>query len=115
MSSPESSLWLIMRSTRKLKCPFMSQQSSIGVLAVQVVFMPFIREPNFLSGNRYNYIIVSVNRYLCDAEGETMNCDSTCGRNYLTKEEKVERLKEYKKTLDLESQGVGERIAELQQ
>ena len=41
------------------------------------------------------------------------NCCST-GRSFLTKEEKVEMLKEYKEALDKESQGVTERIKELQ-
>lgn len=37
--------------------------------------------------------------------------DST--RSFLTKEEKIEMLEEYKKTLDQESKGVSERIAQL--
>ena len=37
-----------------------------------------------------------------------------CGeRQYLTKEEKVERLESYKETLEKEAKGVGERIKEL--
>ena len=35
-------------------------------------------------------------------------------RNFLTKTEKVEMLKEYKESLDKESQGVGERIKDLE-
>ena len=39
------------------------------------------------------------------------NC---CGpRHFLTKEEKVEMLKEYKSDLEKEAKGVGERIVEL--
>ena len=38
-----------------------------------------------------------------------------CGtRNFLTATEKVEMLKEYKDSLDKESQGVGEKIKELE-
>jgi len=37
-----------------------------------------------------------------------------CGtRQFLTKEEKVEMLKEYKESLENEAKGVGEKIAEL--
>lgn len=36
------------------------------------------------------------------------------GRSFLTKEEKVQRLKDYKEYLDQEAKGVSERIAELQ-
>ncbi len=35
-------------------------------------------------------------------------------RNFLTKEEKVEILKEYQKDLERESQGVSEKIKELE-
>lgn len=38
----------------------------------------------------------------------------TTERNFLTKEEKIGMLKEYKETLDKESKGVGERIKELE-
>ena len=41
---------------------------------------------------------------------------SSCGsgqRSFLTKEEKIEMLKEYKKDLENEVQGVAERIAEM--
>ena len=40
-----------------------------------------------------------------------MHCH--CGRHFLTKEEKIEKLEEYKKWLDNESKGVGEKIEEL--
>lgn len=40
-----------------------------------------------------------------------MHCD--CGRHFLTKEEKIERLEEYKKWLDNESKGVQEVIDKL--
>jgi hypothetical protein len=36
------------------------------------------------------------------------------GRSYLTKDEKIEALKEYKKELELEAKGVGERIKEME-
>jgi len=44
---------------------------------------------------------------------------SCCGsaqktRSFLTKEERVSLLKEYKEDLDKESQGVGEKIADLE-
>jgi hypothetical protein len=43
-----------------------------------------------------------------------MNCGVHCGgRHFLTKEEKIEHLEEYKKWLDSESQGVEETIAEI--
>lgn len=44
------------------------------------------------------------------------NCSANEGyemRRFLTKEEKIEMLKEYKNYLDKESEGVTERIAEL--
>jgi len=47
-----------------------------------------------------------------------MNCaygQCTPGRNFLTKEEKIEMLKEYKERLDMESKGVTERIKDLQE
>lgn len=38
-----------------------------------------------------------------------------CGtRSFLTKEEKIEMLKEYQESLEKEAQGVAERIRELQ-
>ena len=48
-----------------------------------------------------------------------MNCDcnsSSCGeyRSFLTKEEKIEMLREYQETLEKEAKGVAERIKELQ-
>jgi hypothetical protein len=36
------------------------------------------------------------------------------GRSFLTKEERIELLKEYKQDLERESQGVAERIKELE-
>lgn len=41
-------------------------------------------------------------------------CCGYVGRSYLTKEEKMEMLKEYKKELELEAKGVGERIKEME-
>ena len=52
-----------------------------------------------------------------------MNCGDCCGydsfgsrsRGFLTKKEKIDLLKEYKDSLDLEAKGVGERINELEE
>ncbi len=45
-------------------------------------------------------------------------CEGGCGaggmRNFLTKEEKLEILKEYKKNLESEAKGVAERIKDLE-
>lgn len=35
-------------------------------------------------------------------------------RGFLTKEEKIQMLKDYKESLDKESKGVGERISEIE-
>lgn len=47
-----------------------------------------------------------------------MNCGCTSDysnlRGFLTKEEKIEMLKEYQETLEKEAKGVAERIKELQ-
>ncbi len=40
-------------------------------------------------------------------------CGSYSGRSFLTKEEKLEMLKEYKDVLDKETKGVTERMAKL--
>lgn len=40
-------------------------------------------------------------------------CCGTESRNFLTKEEKLEMLKEYKDSLEKEAKGVSERIAEM--
>jgi len=48
--------------------------------------------------------------------GENMGsdcCGSTC-RSFLTKDEKVEKLKEYQEAIEKEAQGVKERIQELE-
>lgn len=43
-----------------------------------------------------------------------MNCGyGYCGRGFLTKDERIQMLTEYKEELDNESKGVAERIAEL--
>jgi hypothetical protein len=42
-----------------------------------------------------------------------MHCGPHCGRVYLTKEEKIEKLEEYKQWLESETKGVEERIEEL--
>lgn len=39
---------------------------------------------------------------------------SPSGRSFLTRQEKIDLLKEYKEQLDLESKGVGEKIAALE-
>jgi len=41
-------------------------------------------------------------------------CCSELRRSFLTKEEKIEMLKEYKEYLDKESKGTSEKIKELQ-
>lgn len=45
---------------------------------------------------------------------EHMCCSPHHGRHFLTKEEKIKKLTEYKNWLDDESKGVEEAIAELQ-
>jgi hypothetical protein len=45
--------------------------------------------------------------------GEIMCCETHYGRNFLTKEEKIEKLKEYKDWLDNESKGVQETIEKI--
>ncbi|MDE1856411.1 MAG: DUF5320 domain-containing protein [Candidatus Micrarchaeota archaeon] len=46
---------------------------------------------------------------------EMCECGNGNGmRNFLTKDEKLEILKEYKKNLESEAKGVGERIKELE-
>lgn len=42
------------------------------------------------------------------------NCGSSSSRGFLTKEEKIEMLKEYKETLEKEAKGVSEKIKDLQ-
>jgi hypothetical protein len=42
-----------------------------------------------------------------------MHCGTQCGRHFLTTEEKIEKLEEYKKWLDSESKGVNEAITNL--
>ncbi len=41
-------------------------------------------------------------------------CNTTPGRSFLTRQEKIEMLKEYKEVLDKETQGVSEKIKELE-
>ncbi|MBI2543466.1 MAG: DUF5320 domain-containing protein [Candidatus Aenigmarchaeota archaeon] len=43
-----------------------------------------------------------------------MDCGCGSFRGFLTKEEKIEMLKEYKEDLEKEAKGVGERIKELE-
>jgi len=44
-----------------------------------------------------------------------MNCETGCceGRSFLTKEEKIDRLKRYKDWLESEAKGVSEAITEI--
>ncbi len=42
------------------------------------------------------------------------SCCAPEGRRFLTREEKIELLQDYKQHLDAESKGVGERIAALE-
>ena len=42
-----------------------------------------------------------------------MNGNMCCGRSFLTKEEKIEKLEQYKKWLENEKKGVEETIEEL--
>ncbi len=49
----------------------------------------------------------------CDAGGCGCGTDSRGFRNFLTKEEKIELLSEYKERLEKEAKGVEERIKEL--
>ena len=65
---------------------------------------------------------------ICDIQGknkvEVIDGEMCCGahsgrgfqraRSFLTKEERIELLKEYKQDLERESQGVAERIKELE-
>lgn len=43
-----------------------------------------------------------------------MNCETHCGRHFLTTEEKIKKLKEYKSWLDNESKVVDETITKLE-
>ena len=51
-------------------------------------------------------------------EVENMYCESNCGsterRSFLTREERVELLKDYRETLQQEMKGVSEKIEELE-
>ncbi len=46
-----------------------------------------------------------------------MNCSTYCSpvRGFFTKKERIEMLKDYKESLDMESKGVSERINELEE
>ncbi|HLC74586.1 MAG TPA: hypothetical protein VJH88_01890 [Candidatus Nanoarchaeia archaeon] len=49
-----------------------------------------------------------------EAEAKMSCCGTTCGpRSFLTREEKVEMLNEYRESLEKELQGVNERIKEV--
>ena len=49
--------------------------------------------------------------YQCAPSGASY---ASAGRGFLTRAEKIDLLKEYKEQLDLESKGVGEKIAHLE-
>ena len=53
--------------------------------------------------------------YIQCVGGDHMHCgcEETYGRSFLTKEEKMDRLKEYKEWLEKEAQGVQETIQKL--
>ena len=56
--------------------------------------------------------------YGVNMNGNGCGCESESWmgmRNFLTKEEKIDILKEYKEKLDKEAKGVAEKIKELQQ
>ena len=42
------------------------------------------------------------------------SCGSSMLRSFLTKEEKIDMLKDYQQALEKEAKGVGERISELE-
>lgn len=48
-----------------------------------------------------------------EQHGKHMMFGMHCGRHFLTKEEKIEHLEEYKKWLEQETKGVEEAIQEL--
>ena len=72
----------------------------------------------YRSSDRFKYLLLQYIVYpICKgvSEMEYTFCGTGCGtRSFLTKEEKVEMLKEYKESLEKELQGVAERIKELQ-
>jgi len=57
---------------------------------------------------------MEANLEVCYAGGCYGNSGAYKARSFLTREEKVEMLKEYKEALELEAKGVKERIAELE-
>ena len=87
----------------------MSQQLSANLR------IRYIGCPIYINTSRAD---VSYVRYQC--RGGDMMGYSCCGtsvqkaRSFLTKEERISLLKEYKEDLDKESQGVGEKIKELE-
>jgi len=50
----------------------------------------------------------------CEYGSSSAVCVSVDSRRFFTKEEKIDMLKEYSKSLENEAQGVKERIAELE-
>ena len=59
---------------------------------------------------RIYYTLVNFMGY----DNESCNCGTYGMRNFLTKEEKLEILKEYKQSLEKEAKGVAERIKDLE-
>lgn len=87
----------------------MSQQSS-PELRTQ-----YIGYPIYINTSLY---YISYNRY--ETNGGDLMGYGCCGRvdqvrNFLTREERIALLKEYKDGLEKEVQGIGERIKELEQ
>jgi len=62
-----------------------------------------------------HYRITDINRFHVKG-GAMMDMYGCCGtgRGFLTKEEKIEMLKEYRESLEKEAKGVAERIRELE-
>ena len=75
---------------------------------------------NYLSEDRYIYILVNIVYTILPFRGwlEMNGCceGPSCsgGRSFLTREEKIEMLKDYKEELEKEVQGISERIKEFE-
>lgn len=67
-----------------------------------------------VSDNQYRKTDNSFGGEIMHHGEENMCCSSHHGRHFLTKEEKIKKLTEYKKWLDNESKGVAEAIAKLE-
>jgi Fic family protein len=88
----------------------MSQQSSPALL------IQYIGYPIYINTSLY---YISYDRY--ESDGGDLMGYGCCGvrvdqvRNFLTREERITLLKEYKDGLEKEVQGIGERIRELEE